>query len=49
MRLPAYHDKIADEVAEQDAAPDLRVLCGIGHAEAHVLVREAPWGVLHLV
>ena len=39
IRLPADHDEIAVEVAEQDAALDLRVLCGIGHAEAHVLVQ----------
>ena len=39
MRLPADHDEIAGEVAEQDVVLDLRVLCGTGHAEAHVQVR----------
>ncbi len=39
MRLPVDHDEIAGAVAEQDAALDLRVLCGTGHAEAHVPVR----------
>ena len=39
VRLPADHDEIAGEVAEQDAALDLRVHCGTGHAEAHVPVR----------
>ena len=38
MRLPADHDEIAGEVAEQDVALDLRVLCRAGHAEAHVPV-----------
>ena len=38
MRLPADHDEFAGEVAEQDVALDLRVLCGTGHTEAHVLV-----------
>ena len=39
MRLPADHDEIAGEVAEQNVVLDLRVLCGTGHAEAHVPVR----------
>ena len=39
MRLPADNDEIAGEVAEQDVVLDLRVLCGTGHAEAHVPVR----------
>ena len=39
MRLPADHDEVAGEVAEQDVALDLRVLCGTGHAEARVPVR----------
>ena len=34
IRLPADHGEIAGEVAEQDVALDLRVLCGTGHAEA---------------
>ena len=49
MRLPADHDEIAGEVAEQDVILDLRVLCSIGHAEAHVPVRgsvgRAPCGL----
>ena len=49
MRLPADHDEIAGEVAEQYVALDLRVLCGTGRAEAHVPVRgsaeHAPWGL----
>ena len=49
MRLPADHDEIAGEVAEQDVVLDLRVLCGTGHAEAHVPVRgsveRAPSGL----
>ncbi len=39
MRLPANHDEIAGEVAQQNVVLDLRVLCGISHAEAHVSVR----------
>ena len=39
MRLPADHDEIAGEIAEQDVVLDLRVLCGTGRAEAHVPVR----------
>ena len=35
----AGHDEIAGEVAKQNVALDLRVLCGISHAEAHVPVR----------
>ena len=38
-RLPANHDEIAGEVAQQNAVLDLRVLCGTSHAEAHVPVR----------
>ena len=49
MRLPADHDEVAGEVAEQDAALDLRVLCSTSHAEAHVPVRgsvkRAPCGL----
>ena len=49
MRLPADHDEIAGEVAEQNVVLDLRVLCGTGHAEAHVPVRgsveRAPCGL----
>ena len=52
MRLPADHDEIAGEVAEQNFVLDLRVLCGTGHAEAHVPVMfqyvEA-WSVLRVV
>ncbi len=33
IRLPADRDEIAGEVAEQDVALDLRVLCGTGHAD----------------
>ena len=40
MRLPAYYDEVAGEVAEQNVVLDLRVLCGTSHAEAHVLVFE---------
>ena len=36
VRLPANHDAIAGEADEQDVVLDLRVLCGISHAEAHV-------------
>ncbi len=36
MRLPAGHDEITCEVAEQGFSMDLRVLCGTGHAEAHI-------------
>ena len=39
MRLPADHDEVAGEVAEQNVVLDLRILCGTGHAEAHVPVR----------
>ena len=39
MRLPAYYDKVAGEVAQQNVVLDLRVLCGTSHAEAHVPVR----------
>ena len=39
MRLPANHDEIAGEVAQQNVILDLRVLCGTSHAEAHVPVR----------
>ena len=39
MRLPANHDEIAGEVAQQNVVLDLRVLCGTSHAEAHVPVR----------
>ena len=39
MRLPADQDEISGEVAEQDVALDLRVLCGTGRAEAHVPIR----------
>ena len=49
MRLPADHDEIVGEVAQQGAALDLRILCGTGHAEAHVPVRgrmgRAPCGL----
>ena len=49
MRLPADHDAIAGEVAEQDIALYMRVLCGTGHAKAHVPVRgsveRAPCGL----
>jgi hypothetical protein len=34
MRLPAYYDRVAGEVAEQNVVLDLRVLCGTSHAEA---------------
>ncbi len=40
IRMPADHDEIAGKVAIQDAALDLLVLRGIGHAEAHVMVRS---------
>ena len=39
MRLPANYDEIASEVAQQNAALDMCVLCGTSHAEAHVPVR----------
>ena len=39
MRLPAYYDEVAGEVAEQNVVLGLRVLCGTSHAEAHVPVR----------
>ena len=39
MRLPADHDEIAGEVAEQHVVLDLRVLCGTGLAEANFPVR----------
>ena len=39
VRLPANHDEIAGEVAQQNVVLDLRVLCGTSHAEAHVPVR----------
>ena len=39
IRLPAYYDEVAGEVAEQNVVLDLRVLCGTSHAEAHVSVR----------
>ena len=39
MRLPADHDEITGDFAEQDVVLGLRVLCGTGHAEAHVPVR----------
>ena len=49
MRLPANHDEIAGEVAQQNVVLDLRVLCGTGHAEARVPVRgsvkRAPCGL----
>ena len=49
MRLPANHDEIAGEVAQQNVVLDLRVLCGTSHAEAHVPVRgsveRAPCGL----
>ena len=49
MRLLTDHDDIAGEVAEQDVVLDLRVLCGTGHAEAHIPVRgsveRAPSGL----
>ncbi len=38
MKLPADHDEIFGEVAEQDAALGLRVFCGISRAKAHVPV-----------
>ncbi len=41
MRLPAYYDEVAGEVAEQNVVLDLRVLCGTSHAEAHVQYEEA--------
>ena len=40
MRLPAGHDKIVGEVAEQNFALDARVLCGTSHAEARVIIFE---------
>ena len=50
MRLPANHDEIAGEVAQQNVALDLRILCGTSHAEAHVPVRgsvkRAPCGLI---
>ena len=49
IRLPADYDEVAGEVAEQNVVLDLRVLCGTGHAEAHVPVRgsveRAPCGL----
>ncbi len=49
IRPPADHDEVAGEVAEQNVVLDLRVLCGTGHAEAHVSVRgsmgRAPYGL----
>ena len=49
MRLPADHDEIAGEVAQQNVVLDLRVLCGTSHAKAHVPVRgsvkRAPCGL----
>ena len=39
VRLPANHDEIAGEVAQQNVVLDLRVLCGTSHAETHVPVR----------
>ena len=51
-RLPTDHDEISGEVAEQDAALDLRFLCGTGRAEAHVPVRggveRAPCGSFYV-
>ena len=48
MVLPANHDEIAGEVAQQNGVLDLRVLCGTSHAEAHVPVRgsvkRVPYG-----
>jgi hypothetical protein len=47
--MPADYDEITSEVAEQDAALDLRVLCGIDHLEACVPARgstgHAPCGL----
>ena len=43
-RVNYDHGKISGEVAEQDVALDLRVLCGLcgtSYAEAHVPVRES--------
>ena len=48
MRLPANHDEIAGEVAQQNVVLDLRVLCGTSHAEAMFQYVEA-WGVFHVV
>ena len=49
VRLPANHDKIAGEVAQQNVVLDLRVLCGTSRAEAHVplrgSVKRAPCGL----
>ena len=49
VRLPANHDEIAGEVAQQNVVLDLRVLCGTSHTEAHVPVRgsvkRAPCGL----
>ena len=39
MRLPANHDEISGEVAQQNVVLDLRVLCGTSHAEARIPVR----------
>ena len=46
MRLPAYYDEVAGEVAEQNVVLDLRVLCGTSRAEAHVPVRGSVERVL---
>ena len=43
VRLPANHDEIAGEVAQQNVVLDLRVLCGTSHAEAHVPVRGSQY------
>ena len=47
--LPANHDEIAGEVAQQNVVLDVRVLCGTSHAEEHVPVRgsakRAPCGL----
>ncbi len=45
MRLPANHDEIAGEVAQQDVVLDLRARCGTSYTEAHVPVRGS---VLHV-
>ena len=37
--MPANHDEIAGEVAQQNVVLDVRVLCRTSHAEAHVPVR----------
>ena len=49
MRLPADHDEIAGEVAEQNVVLDLRVLCGTPATLRRMFQYVEAWGVLHVV